>query len=41
MGMFYMDESGYISYKIIDGVRYDLSEEFLASQQTTENDRDR
>lgn len=41
MGMFYMDESGWIDYKIIDGVRYDLSEEFLASQQTTENDRDR
>lgn len=41
MNMFYMDESGYISYKIIDGVRYDLDPEFLASQGNTDHDRDR
>ena len=41
MNMFYMDGVGYIDYKIIDGVRYELDPEFLAQQGDTSPDRDR
>ena len=39
--MFYMNGTGAINYKIIDGVRYELDPEFLASQDHGEHDRDR
>lgn len=41
MNMFYMDGVGYIDYKIIDGVRYELDPEFLAQQGDTSHDKDR
>ena len=41
MNMFYMDGVGYIDYKIIDGVRYELDPEFLAQQGDTSHDNDR
>ncbi len=40
MNMFYMDGTGAIDYKVIDGVRYDLDPEFLAGQDHGEHDRD-
>jgi|GEM_PF-238550 len=41
LGMFYMNGTGRINYKIIDGVRYDLDPEFLAQQGDATHDRDR
>ena len=41
LNMFYMNEEGRITYKIIDGVRYDLDPEFLAQQGNTDHDMDR
>ena len=41
MNMFYMDDTGRIDYKIIDGVRYELDPEFIANQGDTSHDRDR
>ena len=41
MNMFYMDDSGRIDYKIIDGVRYELDPEFIANQGDTTHDKDR
>lgn len=41
LGMFYMCGTGYINYKIIDGVRYELDPVFLANQDLGKHDRDR
>ena len=39
--MFYMNGTGGINYKIIDGVRYELDPEFLAKQDHGKLDRTR
>ena len=41
LGMFYMNGTGRINYKIIDGVRYDLDPEFIAQQGDATHDRER
>lgn len=39
--MFYMNGTGIITYKMIDGVRYELDPEFIATMDWGEHDKDR